>query len=121
MEASDPYGARAWNQRIGKELGSAVLFHKGQRRSRQYSRNPITHEPYANVHAANSVSDSMSTAPSLGSCSSKDGAFIERITKLEQVLNEERASKKRVEQELDELRSLCKDKYCVDMVTIDTS
>ena len=131
--SSDPFGSRAWNQRICKETRSAVHFQRWKQQGAlcPSARNPITHEAYAPAgeHAlphtaargrdgrvSSSVSSSSgrcSTASGSGSgsASSRDSVFRDRLCQLERTLLEERVSKQLVERELADLQAVCETKY----------
>eukprot|EP00756_Hemistasia_phaeocysticola_P062542 Hpha_TRINITY_DN5983_c0_g1::TRINITY_DN5983_c0_g1_i1::g.147218::m.147218 len=104
-DASDPYGSAAWQQRVSKEMGSAVQAHRARKGHAQMpARNPITHQEYAYEQL-----DAKSAARVR-----KDREFRERLQQLERTLSQEKAGREVVQRELENLKQICREQFGAD-------
>ena len=115
MEHSDPYGSRAWDQRIGKELCYALQFHKNKELGNygQRARNPITHEEFG----CDSIR-SESSATSICSSASSVREVREKIQDLENTLHKEHIERRDVEKQFKDLKEICIKRYNINPDTL---
>ncbi|KAJ9454432.1 hypothetical protein DIPPA_21497 [Diplonema papillatum] len=117
--SSDPFGSRAWNQQIDKELRAAMSAHKGYS-YHMPARNPITHAEYGTGcplrfagrrHASRSSSSRCSTWSSESTASSRELEIEKKMDRLEETLHSEQSSRHDLERQLEDLKKLCRNKY----------
>eukprot|EP01062_Namystynia_karyoxenos_P028812 TRINITY_DN21768_c0_g1_i1.p2 TRINITY_DN21768_c0_g1~~TRINITY_DN21768_c0_g1_i1.p2 ORF type:complete len:118 (+),score=46.69 TRINITY_DN21768_c0_g1_i1:134-487(+) len=104
-EASDPYGTKAWQQRVSKEMGTALQAHRYRKGigTGGFGRNPITHQEYGYEDDA--------ADPKALPRSRKEQEFRERLVRLESTLSHEKAGREAVQKELEALKRICQEQF----------